>query len=119
MGAYRSIGNADSPRSGGPGATLAVLAATVLTAASAQEPKDVPSERDDLLRRSSFVFAGTVREVGASTVKLVPAGDNTAVVHVDRIAKGADTVGDFAGEDVTVLLNTTLSATPECARARS
>ncbi len=71
---------------------------------SAGEQNAVPSERDDLIRRSSYVFTGTVREVGASTVKLVPAGDNTAVVRVDHVAKGDNTVGDFTGENVTVVL---------------
>ena len=64
---------------------------------------------DDLLPRSSFVFEGVVREVKASTVKLVPAGDNTAVVRVARITKGADTVGDFTGDDITVVLQKPLS----------
>ena len=99
-------------RCAGLGTSLAVLVATVLAGASAQEPKDVPSARDELLRRSSFVFAGTVREVRASTVKLVPAGDNTAVVRVDRIVKGADTVGEFTGEDVTVVLQEPRSVGP-------
>jgi hypothetical protein len=103
------LAKAVSSRSGGSSTTLAVLAATVFTVASAQEPKDVPSERDELLRRSSFVFAGTVREARASTVKLVPAGDNTVAAHVDRVVKGADTVGDFTGENVTIVLQKPLS----------
>jgi hypothetical protein len=84
---------------------LAVVLAATFLAASAQGQKDaVPSERDQLIERASYVFTGTVRAVGTSNVKLVPGGDDTAVVRIDSIAKGADTVGDFTGDDVTVVL---------------
>jgi hypothetical protein len=86
------------------GALAAVLGATVLAASAQEQNKAVPSERDELIQKSSYVFTGTVRAVGTSNVKLVPGGDNTAVVRIDHVAKGADTVGDFTGDDVTVVL---------------
>jgi hypothetical protein len=89
---------------------IVVLTASALVAASPWESQPVTSEADDFLPRSTFVFEGTVRRVKASTVKLIPAGDDTAVVRVDRVLKGADTVGDFTGEDVTVVLQRPLSA---------
>lgn len=86
------------------GALSMVLGVTVLTVLAQDQKKAVPSVRDELIQKSSYVFTGTVRAVGTSNVKLVPGGDNTAVVRIDHIAKGADTVGDFTGDDVTVVL---------------
>jgi hypothetical protein len=85
-------------------ALAAVMGATVLAASVEQQEKAAPSQHDELIQKASYVSIGTVRLVGASNVKLIPGGDDTAVVHIDHIAKGADTVGDFTGDDVTVVL---------------
>ncbi len=93
----------------GVSASIVVFTASMLVAANTQESRQVTSEADDFLARSSFVFEGTVRKVKASTVKRIPSGDSTAVVLVDRVVKGAETVGDFTGEEVTVVLVKPLS----------
>ena len=53
------------------------------------------AEADDLLRRCSFAFDGTVREVKASAVNPIPAADDTVIVRVERMVKGVDTRGQL------------------------
>jgi hypothetical protein len=65
-------------------------------------------EIDDLTRRSSFVFSGTVQEAGASNVPLVEPTDSTVLVRIDRGLRTNPALGDVRGRLVTVE-----TATPE------
>ena len=57
----------------------------------------------DLVRRSGFIFQGTVKAVEASTPTIVRE-PNTAVVSVDRVLESLPPVGDQTGREVTVRL---------------
>ena len=68
-------------------------------------------ERGDELvrpaRREHDEAAAGVEEhqvVGIGDREVVPASARTAVVHVEEILSGSETVGDFAGQDITVEL---------------
>ena len=57
----------------------------------------------DLVRRSGFIFQGTVKAIGASTPSIVRES-NTAVVSVDRVLEALPPATNRAGHDVTVRL---------------
>jgi hypothetical protein len=60
---------------------------------------------DKLLADSRFVFRGTVTKAGGTTMPdSVPASEGTAVVRIDEVLVAPDTLGDFSGREVTVLL---------------
>jgi len=50
------------------------------------------------------VFKGTVRRLKASTVREVPATDQTAVVRVEDIVHAPEALSDHLGQDITVVL---------------
>jgi hypothetical protein len=52
----------------------------------------------------SFVFTGTVRKLGASTMKAVAADARTAVVRVDQVVEAQPAFTHVAGSDITVQL---------------
>src|SRR5881227_2522124 len=52
----------------------------------------------------AFVFKGTVKKVGSATMKDVPVGDRTAVVHVDQVLEASPPFAHYAGQDITVEL---------------
>jgi hypothetical protein len=58
----------------------------------------------ELTRAAQFVFRGTIQRVEASTLDLVPADSDTAVVRVDEVLKAAPSLGDFTGREITVKL---------------
>jgi hypothetical protein len=60
------------------------------------------AEVDRLTRRAGFVFAGEVVRTSASTVELVEATKETAVVRVERVLQAPDDLGAERGSDVTV-----------------
>jgi hypothetical protein len=57
----------------------------------------------DLVRRSGFIFQGTVKAVGESTPGIVRE-PNSAVVSVDRVLESQPPAGNKTGRDVTVRL---------------
>ena len=61
-------------------------------------------EVTDLLRRSQFVFEGSVAGVGRSTVASVPPDDHTVVMTVGRVLHAPAAIARSAGSDVTVQL---------------
>ena len=61
-------------------------------------------EVTDLLRRSQFVFEGSVADIGRSTVASVPADDHTVIVRVGRVLQAPAAIARSAGSDVTVQL---------------
>jgi hypothetical protein len=62
------------------------------------------TEVDRLGRRSGFVFLGEVVQTSASTVELVEATKETAVVRVERVLRAPDDLGAGKGSEVTVRL---------------
>lgn len=57
----------------------------------------------DLVRRSGFIFQGTVKTVGESTPGIVRE-PNSAIVSVDRVLESQPPAGNKTGRDVTVRL---------------
>jgi hypothetical protein len=80
------------------GACLLFAAAFAAPLARAQEPSFA-----DTVRRSGFIFAGTVKALGAATPSIT-AGPGSAVVTVDRVLETQPPAGNPTGHDVTVRL---------------
>ena len=59
---------------------------------------------------ATFVFEGTVRRLGDSTVATVQPDRLTAVVHVDRVLRAPTEFEHLAGREITVLLASSLAA---------
>jgi hypothetical protein len=72
------------PSGGSPGPALAV------------------EKADQLLKRSNFVFVGTVVQTHASNLSSVPGSQQTTLVHVDRVLHGASLLADSLGHVITV-----------------
>ena len=59
---------------------------------------------------ATFVFEGTVRRLGDSTVATVQPDRLTAVVHVDRVLRAPAEFEHLVGREITVLLASSLAA---------
>lgn len=59
----------------------------------------------ELTERSTFVFEGAVRRVGAVTTSGIEPTPEMAVVHVTKIFKGPAVLAGFAGQEITVHLH--------------
>lgn len=81
-----------------------VLALSVFTTAPclAAKPQATSPSVEEAVRHSSFVFAGTVKKLNATTISIVPAKRSTAVVRVDEILHNPGVVSDLTGKDITV-----------------
>jgi hypothetical protein len=77
----------------------------LLVAPCASIAQGMPADRAfvDLVRKSGLIFKGTVREPHAAT-PTVPVEENTAIVRVDEVLEAPASMGDLAGQDVTVRL---------------
>ncbi|MGC2695521.1 MAG: hypothetical protein WA738_06995 [Candidatus Angelobacter sp.] len=62
------------------------------------------SASDEVVRRATFVFIGTVSKINATTMPEVKASDSTAVVRVDEVIDGPGAPPDVAGKEITVQL---------------
>jgi hypothetical protein len=87
------------------GVFAGMLFLAALAYAAPDDPPGAPNEYVAMLRKSSYAFRGTVKKLNDSNVKLVAPGERTVIVHVDEVLHGAQTVGDFTGDDVTVVLD--------------
>ena len=58
---------------------------------------------EELTRASSFVFSGTVQDVGASNVPTVEPSDTTVLVRIERGLRTDPALGDVRGRLVTVM----------------
>jgi len=76
-----------------------LLVAAVSSVAQAQPE----SSFIDLVRRSGFIFQGTVKAIGESTPGIVRE-PNSAIVSVDRVLESQPPAGTKTGRDVTVRL---------------
>jgi hypothetical protein len=61
-------------------------------------------EIQELVRRSQFIFRGTIRQLGSATLPEVRVGDDTAVVTVDEVLLAPPKLGDYTGKNITVQL---------------
>lgn len=68
---------------------------------SAQTPNSIA---DQWTRQAGFIFEGTVVRLNGSTMNIVPAGKNTAVVRVQGVLRNAGVVTDIVGKEITVQL---------------
>jgi hypothetical protein len=59
---------------------------------------------EDLVWHSKFIFNGTVLQLNASTVPTIQDKTKTAVVKVDEVLEAPESLGDFTGKEITVLL---------------
>src|SRR5215472_15341253 len=82
-----------------PGSCVLILIVTICPVASPQ----TDSSFIDLVRRSGFIFQGTVKAVGESTPSIVRES-STAVVSVDRVLESLPPASNQTGHDVTVRL---------------
>jgi hypothetical protein len=58
----------------------------------------------DILRRAPLSFIGTIENLGAATMD-VPTDDRTAVVYVDRILHGPQSLAGLGGQRITLQLD--------------
>ena len=63
------------------------------------------SAAQELIERSTFVFDGTVRRVGAVTTSRIEPTPEMVVVHVTKILKGPSVLAGFRGREITVQLH--------------
>ncbi len=88
-----------------PSSTLCLLlciVALALSAGAAQaQPK--PMSFTEMVKRSGFIFVGTVKAVGAAT-PTIARRPNTAIVTVERVLEALPPIGNPTGKDVTVRL---------------
>jgi len=59
---------------------------------------------------SAFIFTGSIRRAGASTVQVLPASDTMVVVSVEDVIKVPGGLRSLAGREVTVQLRHPLTA---------
>jgi hypothetical protein len=88
----------------------ALLLASLSSATASAQPAPAPTFVD-LVRRSGFIFLGTVKAVGDST-PTIPREKNTAVVVVDTVLDAQPPVGNMRGQAVTVRLRDPKSMRP-------
>lgn len=62
------------------------------------------SNAETLRQQASFVFKGTVLKLRAATITEILKTDRTAVVRVDEVIRGPETLAQYAGQDITVQL---------------
>jgi hypothetical protein len=63
-----------------------------------------PNSVEDLARRATLIFLGTVEKAGASTMPAVKANAATAVVRVDQVIDSPGAPPGLAGKPITVQL---------------
>lgn len=83
---------------------LTILTASLFSAAGAQQTAEVASSVATLAREATFIFVGTVRHLGASTLADVPSSKSTAVVRVDEVVQAQGAPADLKGTEITVQL---------------
>jgi hypothetical protein len=64
------------------------------------------SSEEELLKQARFVFKGTVQKLKAANVAGVDKKDKgrTIIVRVDEVVQAPESLGDYTGQDVTVIL---------------
>jgi hypothetical protein len=59
----------------------------------------------DVVKKSNYIFQGTIVKMNASNIDIKTAG-NTAIVRIDEVIEGVSPFDKMAGKDITVLLAT-------------
>jgi hypothetical protein len=80
---------------------LAMLCISPMTVAA---QTTVTTELQKLLRDARFVFRGTVVKTAAANMAAVPSSPANAVVKVDQAFVMPAQLGDFTGQEITILL---------------
>lgn len=82
-----------------------LMALLTLPALHALMAQGKPTDRAfvDLVAKSGLIFRGTVKTLHAATPS-VPVENNTAIVRVDEVLEAPASMGDLAGQDLTVRL---------------
>ena len=81
------------------GALFGVAAGlAMLLPACAAEQQDL----EDLVRRSPFIFRGTVTKLRTATMAIVPVLEGTIAVRIDEVIRGPALFGHYAGKEITV-----------------
>jgi hypothetical protein len=62
------------------------------------------ARRDEPDVAPAFVFRGAVKKIRSATMKEVPVGDRTAVVHVEQVLEAPKSFAHYEGQDITVEL---------------
>ncbi len=62
------------------------------------------SNEEELLKQARFVFKGTVQKLKAANVSGVEKKERAVIVRVDEVVQAPETLGDYTGQDVTVIL---------------
>jgi len=96
------------------GATSLLLIALsgILAGCAARHAAPDARRLEELAGQASLIFRGTVVKAAASSVRAVPAGPDTAVVRVDEVLRGEETLGGLIAQQVTVRLRVPGSVSP-------
>jgi len=54
---------------------------------------------------ATFIFKGTIKKIKAATVTAAPVSNRTCIVTVDQIIEAPQNLAGYAGQDITVELN--------------
>jgi len=84
---------------------IALAAVAIGPLSSSAAPQAASPSLTEISRQATFIFAGTVQKVNATTMSTVPASESTAVVRVNEILRNAGVVSDIQGKDITVQLS--------------
>jgi len=82
-------------------AALAIVMAGISSRPAAAQIPSVDSLQT-VLKRATYVFAGTVQRWGAVADSSLTATPRTALVHVSRVFSCPQQVGEFGNEDITI-----------------
>ena len=95
-----------------PRAFVLALSLLALSGAEGRAQRPDSSGADaELVRRSGFIFQGTVKELGAATPTVVRE-PNTIIVHVDGVLEALPPIGNVRGRDVTVRMRSATQLRP-------
>jgi hypothetical protein len=83
---------------------LSVIVSVIVAGCAAPRTTSDAHRLEDLAGQASLIFRGTVVKPEASSVRAVPQGPDTAVVRVDEVLRGDETLAGFIGREVTVQL---------------
>ncbi|MDP9120943.1 MAG: hypothetical protein M3O15_06160, partial [Acidobacteriota bacterium] len=78
--------------------------AAVVTARAALPASPAPPGLEATIREASFIFHGSIEELGASNLSLLPASGETAIVRVEEVIDQPSTMDRAGGLLVTVVL---------------
>jgi len=81
---------------------MALLTLAALPVSTAQE-KSLDRSFVAMVGKSGLIFKGTVKTLHSAT-PTVPVENSTAIVHVDEVLEAPESMGDLAGQDVTLRL---------------